>query len=60
MWWDVCSLLAHNGKPDKLQYDVYSRTMSWWYRARYIGDYELKLVTLELEDGVWMTTFVAW
>lgn len=55
--WDACDLMAHNGQPDDVdhQQSRYGRSASWWYR---VGDYDMRLISLDLEDGEWVVTYV--
>lgn len=54
--WDVCELLARNGRPDDVdrQQSRYGRSADWWYETAE----GLKLVSLERRAGTWIVDYV--
>lgn len=49
--WDACNLLAHNGKPSRIEYQetATTRYASWWYQTG--GDVGLVTLTLGRTRG---------
>lgn len=58
--WNACNLLAHNGRPTRVdhQQTAYGRSASWWYHAQ--GSSEAHLVSLEYRDRRWIVDYVGW
>lgn len=57
--WDACELMARNGKPDRVdkQSSRYGTSASWWWEVSEDGYTDMKLVSLEYEDGEWVVDY---
>jgi len=61
--WDACEVLAHNGRPTRVDHheSESGRSMSWWYQS----DAETHLITLRQHPGrpgacKWVVDYVGW